>query len=165
MPFDYEANITAIYNVLADANTITATVDLSSGLTTRIKNIYKNDPATTSIRQDSYPCVFIRISSKDEEYAGLGATGPTGNKKLATCVYDIIGLYHKDSVITAHSTVLNEVYKMAENIEGVFQQEFTLSNTALWCNSRRSEFFGPFQSEGAFVKGVLIELEGRYLFR
>lgn len=165
MPYDYEANITAVYNVLSNANTTTATVDLSSGLTTRVKNVYKNDPATTSIRQDSYPCVFVRISNKDEEFAGIGATGPNNNKKLATVVFDVIGLYHKDGVITEHSTVLNEVYKLAENIEGVFQQEMTLSNTALWCNPRRSEFFGPFQSQGVFVKGVLIELEGRYLFR
>lgn len=165
MPFDYEANITAVYNVLANSNTTTATVDLSSGLTSRVKNIYKNDPATTSIREDSYPCIFVRISSKNEEFASLGGTGPGGNKKRATCVFDVIGLYHKDGAITAHSTVLNEVYKLAENIEGVFQQEYTLSQTALWCNPRRTEFFGPFQSEGVMVKGVLIELEGDYLFR
>lgn len=165
MPFDYEANINAIINTLNDANTTTAVVDLSNGLTTRVKNIYKNDPGTVSIREDSYPCVFVRISNKNEDFASLGITGPSGNKKRATCVFDVIGLYHKDGAITSQSNVLNEVYKLAGNIEGVFQQEITLSQTALWCSPKRTEFFGPFQSEGVMVKGVLIELEGDYLFR
>lgn len=165
MPFDYEANIGAVYNALLNANTTTASVDLSSGLTSRVKNVYKNDPAVTSVRADSYPCIFVRITSKDEDFGSLGATGVAGNKKLATCSFDVIGLYHKDGVAGAHATVLNEVYKLAENIEGVFQNNLTLSNTAMWCNPKRTEFFGPFQSEGVFVKGVLIQLDARYLFR
>lgn len=165
MPFDYEANLTAVSNVLTNSNTTTSTVDLSSGLTTRVRNIFRNDPGTVSVKLNDYPCLFVRIFSKDEEFASLGVTGPNNNRKFATCRYDVIGLYHKDGSHTAHSSVLTEIYRLAENIEGVFQQELTLSGTALWCQPIRSEFFGPFQSEGQFVKGVVVQLDARYLFR
>lgn len=165
MPFDYEAKLTAVYNSLINANTLTSGFDLSSGLTTRVKNVFKNDPAVTSIKSMDYPCVFVRIQNKEEEFGSLGTTGIAGNSKLGTCNYDVIGLYHKDGVIGLHSTVLNEVYKLAENIEGIFQNNLTLSDTAMWCNPKRTEFFGPFMSGGVFVKGVLVQLEARYFFR
>lgn len=165
MPFDYEANTTAVKNALTSHNTTTASPDLSSGLTRRVQNIYIDDPEIVSIRQLTYPCVFVRLSNKDEDYASLGATGPTGNKKTATVVYDLIGLYHKDGAHTAHSGVLTEIYRLAENMEGVFQAETTLSTTALWCNPKKTEFIGPFSSDGIWVKAVLVELEARYLFR
>jgi len=165
MPFDYEANVAAIKNALEDYNTSTASPDLSSGLTRRIQNVYVDDPEIVSIRQLSYPALFVRISSKEESYASAGVPGPSGNKKFATTVYDVIGLYHKDGAHTQHSGVLTEIYRLAENIEGVFQAEHDLSSTALWCNPRRTEFVGPFSADGAWVKAVLVELEARYLFR
>lgn len=165
MPYAYKDKVEAVVNALNDANTTTATVDLSSKLTSRVKNVFMNDPSVVSVRADSYPCIFVRISSKDEEFASLGTTGPSGNLKHAATVFDLIGLYHKEGASSSHSTVLNEIYQLAENIEGVFQEELTLSGTSLFCNPRRTEFFGPFQSEGVWVKGVLIELEAKYLFR
>lgn len=165
MPFDYEANLTAISNALSQYNTTTASPDLSAGLTRRVQNIYLSDPETVSKRADIFPAIFVRISTKDESYGSLGATGPTGNKKLANVTYDIFGFYKKDGGYTQNQTLLTEVYRLAENIEGIFQAEFTLSGTSLHCNPVRTEFFGPFITEGVTVKGVLIELEARYLFR
>ena len=40
-------------------------------LATRVKNVYKNDPAIVGMRGDIYPAIFVRINSKDEEFAGL----------------------------------------------------------------------------------------------
>lgn len=95
----------------------------------------------------------------------MGSPGPSGNKKMAEVTYDIFGFYHKDGAYTQHTTVLNEIYRLAGNIEGVFQAEFTLSGTSLFCNPVKTEFFGPFQSNGVWVKGVLVELQAKYLFR
>jgi len=165
MPFDYEANVAAVVQALTDHNTTTASPDLSSGMTTRVQNIYSADPETVSKRADSFPAIFVRISTKDEEYASLGQTGPTGNKKMATVTYDVFAFYKKDGTYTQNQTLLTEVYRLAENIEGVFQAEMKLSNTALWCNPLRSEFFGPEIIQGVVVKGLLVELEAKYLFR
>lgn len=166
MPFDYEANISAVKNALTNANTTTAVVDLSSGLTTRVITIEIDDPEIRSLRNLDYPAVFVRLSNKNEDYETLGGTGPTRNRKKAEVLFDIYGLYHKEGAVTAHKNVLTEIYRLAENIEGVFQQEFTLSGTSLWCNPETTQFSPAFQGrEGTWVKACLVELKARYLFR
>ena len=165
MPFDYEANLDAVANALSNYNTTTANPDLSSGLTSRIKNVFKNDPEVASIKNLDLPSVYVRIASKDEDYESLGGTGPTGNRKRGSVTYDIIGLYMKDGAVDPHSTLLTETYRLAENIEGVFQAEYQLSNTALWCNPASTNFSPSFGYQGALVKGVLIQLRAEYFFR
>lgn len=165
MPFDYEANVGAIYNALVAYNTNTAVVDLSSGLTTRVKNIYRNDPAIVGLRGDIYPAVFVRVNKKSEDFAGLGFTGPAGARKTAVVEYDVIGFYRKDGAYGTQAQVLLELERLAENIEGVFQQESSLSGTALWCQCKETNFFGPFQDGEAWIKSVVCNLEAHYQFR
>lgn len=165
MPFDYEANVGAVYNALVAYNTTTASVDLSSGLTTRVKNIYKNDPAVVGLRGDIYPAVFVRINRKSEDFAGIGSTGPSGARKQATAEYDVIGFYRKDGAYGTQAQVLVELERLAENIEGVFQAEGTLSGTALWCQAKETSFYGPFANGEVWIKAVVVNLEARYHFR
>ena len=165
MPFDYEANVGAVYQCILDHNTTTATPDLSSGLTTRVKNVYKNDPAIIGLRGDIYPAVFVRINSKEEDYAGMGTTGPSGARKHATASYDVIGFYRKDGAISSHANVLVELQRLAENIEGVFQQETSLSATAMWCQVADTNFYGPFQTDELWIKAVVCNLKAEYHFR
>ena len=164
MAFDYEANAVAVRNVLLDHNTTTATPDLSSGLTTRIANIDINDPEVINLRASKYPVVFIRPGSKDEDFASLGNTGPSASHKRGDMLWEIIGLYRKDGGHTQHSDVTIEIMRLAENIEGVFEAELTLSGTALWCNPSRTDFRNPY-SDDVLIKGVTIELQARYHFR
>ena len=165
MPFDYEANTLAVANTLTNANTTTATVDLSSGLTTRVRNIYRSDPAIVGLRGDIYPAVFVRVNRKEEEFAGLGATGPAGARKQATVSYDVIGFYRKDGGRQSQADVLVELERFAENIEGVFQQETTLSGTAMWCQVKQTDFYGPFQNDESWIKAIVCSLDARYHFR
>lgn len=165
MPFDYEANLTAVTNALSQYNTTTSSPDLSSGLTTRVKNVFARDPRITPPRNLDLPAVFVMISNKEEDFAGLGATGPTGNRKSAQVTYDIFGVYIKDGATDSHSTLLTETYRFAENIEGVFQAELDLSNTALWCNPQSTNFAPALQNEGSLIKAFLVQLVAQYHFR
>lgn len=167
MPFEYGTNLTAVYNALVANNTTTSTVDLSSGLTTRIPvdSIFKADPETVGIRNYQFPQIFIRINNKAEEYAGLGETGPSGCRKFADISYEVVGLVKKEGAWNTNENQLSEIYTLARNIEGVFQKEMTLSGTALWCNPVRTDFIGPFEGNGIWVKGVSVELVARYMFR
>lgn len=168
MPFTYATFLTNVYNCIKDHNTTTASPDLSNGLDVRIDdgNILKTDPEIEPPRADRLPAVYIRIADKTEESAGLGATGSSGVKKEAIVTYDVIGIYGKYGGWSPHSELLTDIYTMAENIEGVFQTEYTLSNTALYVNPIATEFSAPIDlgSEG-FAKVVLIRLEAHYLFR
>lgn len=170
MPFEYGTNVTALVNVLRDANTTTATHNLSASLSSAIlnDNIQASDPEIITVRNDRLPSVFVRISNKDESFAGLGPTGvgSTRTKREAKVIYDVIGMYGKDSASDSHETLLGQVYTLARNIETIISHEYTLSNTALWCQAASTDFYGPFNVQGGgWVKVVLIKVEARYLFR
>ena len=77
MPFEYETNLTALVNVLKNSNTTTATHNLSLSLSSVIinDNIQASDPEIITVRNDRLPSVFVRISNKDESFAGVGQTG------------------------------------------------------------------------------------------
>lgn len=168
MPLDYEANIGAVVNALQDYNTTTASPDLSSGLTTRVDNNYvvQGNLELSGQQSIKLPAVYVRIIDSDEEGAGLGETGPSLNKKFKTIRYEIVGLYRREGIGSTISDLMTEVYRFAENIEGVFQAEFDLSGTALWCHPVNTTFSTPLQHDtGAWVMGTRINLEARYLFR
>ena len=165
MPFDYEANVAAVRQVLLDHNTTTASPDLSSGLTTRVRDVVIDDPESTSIQWDQLPIIFVRIQGSEEEYASLGPTGPAANRKSKTAVYELIGMYLRDGAYTTARVQETEVYRLAENLEGVFQAESQLSTTALWCNPASTNF-GVFGfGDGSRIKGFVTNLRARYHFR
>lgn len=167
MPFEYVANINAILNVLKNHNTTTASPDLSNGLSERVDNdnIINSDPELVTPRADRLPAIYVMIANKDEEAAGLGATGVSGVRKHATVEYDIFAIYGKYGGGNAHSDLLTDVYKFAKNIEGVFQQEYKLSNTALFCHPKTTEFSPAIDLGEGFAKAILIRLEASYHFR
>ena len=167
MPFDYEANVNAVRNALNTQNTTTANPDLSSGLTTRVQTVAVDDPNVIGIRWDMLPAVYVRVADAEEEFAGLGSTGPltTNVTKFKTVTYELFGLYGKDGASSTHGSVLTEIYRLAENIEGVFQREFTLSGTALYSQAESSAFGSGIGSDGTRVKGVLVTLRAQYNFR
>ena len=167
MPFDYEANIAAVENALNGYNTTTSNPDLSSGLTPRISNVYVSDPEVAAIRWDQLPAIFIRTQAASEEAAGLGATGPLTShvRKFKEVTYELVCMFTRDGAHTSLPAHETQVYRFAENAEGVFQREFTLSGTALWCHPERTDF-GAFQlGDGLRVRGVVVSLKAKYLFQ
>lgn len=168
MPFDYESNIAAVINALKGYNTTTSSPDLSSGLTTRLDNanILQGNLEIQGVQSVKLPAIYVRVIEAGEEPAGIGETGPTGAQKFKTARYEIVGLYRREGIGTPISSLMTEVYRLAENIEGVYQKELDLSNTALWCHTVETTFSTPLQHDtGAWVMGVRMNLEARYLFR
>lgn len=164
MPFDYEANTAAVRSALLGYNTTTSSPDLSSGLTTRIANVFIDDPEVRSIKWDELPAVFVRVQNADEEAAGLGATGPANVRKFKDVRYELIGMYVRDGAGGSNATHMTEVYRLAENLEGVFQAEYKLSTTALYCHPESTNF-GSFSFGDVRVRGFVTTLKARYLFR
>lgn len=167
MPFDYLENVTTVITALKNYNTTTAAVDLSDGLNVRVNNddIHNSEPEIEKSRADRLPAIYVYIAEKEEEGAALGPTGPSGTKKEAMLEYRIHGVFGKHGAHVAHSKVLEDVYKFAKNIEGVFQAEYQLSNTALWCNPSRTSFLPAGRIGESFAKEVVIRLDAKYLFR
>ena len=167
MAFDYNTKLAAVIKALKDYNTTTSTPDLSSGLTSRIDdaNILGFDPMLETPRADRMPAIYVMIDRKDEDYSALGSTGPSGSMKKAKVDFNIIGIVGKNGGWEGQSTTLADVYDLAENIEGVFQKEFKLSNTAMWCNPVQTDFGAAVKLGEGFAKVVVIKLRAEYLFR
>lgn len=166
MAFDYNSRLINVLNVLVDNNTTTSAVDISNGLYTRINSddIIAIDPELTVPRADRLPAIYVTIVSKDEEFAGLGATGIQKSPKLSTVYYNVLGIIGKYGAYEGQSTTLKDVYIIAHNIERVFQKEYKLSNTAMWCNPVSTEFSAPVKLGEGFAKAVLVRLQARYMF-
>lgn len=167
MGFDYTSRLGNVLSALKDNNTTTSAVDLSNGLSERVNsdNIVCIDPEITTPRADMLPAIYITISNKEEDYAAVGATGVAGNLKNATVNYNIFTVMSKYGGYEGQSTTLKDLYKLCQNIEGVFQQEYKLSNTAMWCNPTSTEFSSPINIGDGFTKVALIKLQAKYLFR
>lgn len=165
MAFSYENSLLAIKSVLDAHNTNTASPYLSSSMTSKVLNVYTNDPAIVGLRGDIYPAIFVRVNRKTEDFAGMGDTGPLGARKQCDVEYDVIGFYRKDGAYGSQAQVMLELERMAANIEGVFQSEITLSGTALWCQPKQTSFYGPFQNNEVWIKAVVVNLEAKYHFR
>lgn len=165
MPFNYGDNIQAVLNCLNDHNTTTATPYLSLSLTSKVVTIDDGDPGVSSLRADDYPAIFVRVKNASEEYGELGPTGPARGKKMKNVIYEIIALYQREGKISPHDAQKRELYTLARNIEGVFQQEYTLSGTSLFCNAGDTDFVGPIQGEGVMVLGAMVTLTAKYQFR
>lgn len=167
MTFPYNTVTTAVINVLKNHNTTTATPDLSDGLNVRVDNdnIILADIRLVQPRADRLPLVCVLMESKTEEYSGIGATGYAGHKKQGTAIVQIGVIVGKYGGYEADDTVLTDLYKLASNMEGVFQQEYKLSNTALWCNPASSNFVDVYNYGDGFARPFLINLTTEHLFR
>jgi len=167
MGLDYNANLKAIQDIFIAANTTTATVDLSGGLSTRIDNlnIRVADIDTVSLRAQDFPLLFIRVSDKEESFETLGRTGLSRNTKSAVVRYDLVGMARKDGAHTTNDDLSTEVNQFAQNIEGVMRENDTLSGTALWANTPSTTFTGAFENGGIWIKGVLVNLEAKHFFK
>lgn len=163
--FEYEDNLQAVLNALLAYNTTTSTPDLSGSMTTRVVTINATDPEVTSVRRDEYPAVFVRVRRGEEEAAGLGPTGPTGVRKQKEVTYEVIGLVTREGQQREREQK-EDLYNLVRNIEAVFQKEYKLSNTALWCHPESSDFVGPIQGKnGVMVKGAMVTVRAMYHFR
>lgn len=161
MAISYTSKLSTLKTVLDTANTTTATPDLSGSLTTRIRNIYKDDPAIRGLRGDDTPALFISINRAEEDETQMGDF--TNRKKEKLIVYDIHGIYKKESYAEQHSDLLTDFYQMADNVEAVLKKESDLSGTALHVSVVDTEFKGE-QPENTLLKVFKIGLEVRYIY-
>jgi hypothetical protein len=169
MSFQYKQMLSTLVDVLKQNNTTTSAVDLSGSLTTRIdnNNIFIRDIEKTPPKKYEFPCIYIRLGDSQSEIQSLGLTGISSNRthKGKTLNYDIIALYQKEGFWSSDEELNNEVLQLASNIEGVFEQNMTLSGTALWCNTIRTDFVGPFEGKGNWIKGVYIHLQVKHHYK
>lgn len=167
MSFDLLTNLNTLVGVLQDYNTTTASPYLSQSLSTKIldENIMAGDPEVLFTPNQELPAIYVRVLSKEASHVAIGPSGPSGHRKECDIVFEIVGLYGREAGYQSPQDTTNEVYKMAQNIEGVLEAEYRLSNTAMWTNPGTATFQGPFDVSGGHMKTVAIELTTKYQYR
>lgn len=163
--FPYLTTLDAIVGVLNAANTTTAEAYLSSGLSTTVQMIRDDDPEVVNLAKMKMPAVFVSCNTKDSEFSSLGNTGPSRNKREAVVTWDVIGIIQKQGILNTQKSLLRSVYALAQNIEAVFENNVTLSGTALWCDPNNTTFSVPVSNASVVFKACKVTVKSKHLYR
>lgn len=165
MGFPYNRVVDAITSVLSAANTTTSATYLSTDLSSKVELIEDNDHETINIGVVKLPAVFVRVQARDGEFASLGDTGPTGNKRRATVTFEVVGIMRKEGILNTYRSLVRDTAFFARNIESVFENNITLSGTVLWCDPARTQFSVPVLEGSSVFKACMIQLNATTLYR
>lgn len=163
MGIDYVDKIGSFVTILQAHNTSTATPDLSASLTTRVQNIYNDDPAVRGLdRIDRGPAIFVSMNRASEEETQIGDFN--NRRKQKTVVYDVHGVYPKEGISKTHASVLTDFYQLASNLEAVVKRESTFSGSAIHVEVVDTDFKAE-RPENNFVKVFRIQVNARYFYQ
>lgn len=114
-------------NLVDKNNTITATYDISAGLSTRIKNVflgYHDKKPTINIL---YPAVWVEPKEKAEDFSQLGNAAAKRNIEVN---YEIVGIVQTgQGQFSGREVSDNEMMKLSANIDTLFRNKINLSNS------------------------------------
>jgi hypothetical protein len=163
--FDYTRVLDAIVSVLDAENTSTSNVYLSMSMSTAVHDVHDNDPETVNLAHLKLPAVFVRIAGRQSDFASLGLTGPTGNRRECDVDFEVVGVVKKTGILNTQQNLLRDVYKLAQNIEAVIEKHQTLSGTALWCNPADTQFSVPVGDQSTVMKACMVKVRSHHLYR
>lgn len=162
MSIDYATRLSNLVGIFESHNTTTATPDLSDGLTTRVKNIYNDFPAIRGMRGDLGPAIFVSINNATENESQIGNF--TNRKKFKVIAYDIHGVYRREGISKQHFVVIQDFYKMAENIEAVIKRETNAFDSLIVNMDVVDTDFKGEQPDNSIFKVFRIGVNIQYIF-
>lgn len=123
MPWGMDTFTSSVVNLLSKNNTTTSAYDISSGLTTRVKLVRRGKYDITPIPNTQYPCIFVRVRSKDTDV--FEHLGNCNHKRDQYANVEITPIVQMGSNV--YSEV--EMYKLTSNIEALIRAKVSLSST------------------------------------
>lgn len=118
---DYVNIRDTLITTLVNANTTTATIDLSNSLTSRVKNITARDLEIEPVMITEYPYIGVEFISKNEELAEYGSSIADRAIDInlnINCVYDN----------GAKASTADNLMLMVRNVEAVLRNNLSLGN-------------------------------------
>jgi len=145
-----------IVNLLTENNTTTSSYDISSGLTERVKEII-GDYAKSPQLNINYPAIYVETKNKKEEHFVMGGGS---NKRNITMQFDIVavcqyGFGQFDGRLLSDK----EMITLAQNIESLFRNKITLSNTVDMCLVTNTDYDVEQVGESTYNSAARISLE------
>lgn len=128
---DISAIKTSIKSILDTANTTTAAVDLSGGLSTRIRSVQKIHPLRIAQQPSLIPCVTITTDSKTVKPLTIG--NQSVGLREAIMGFDIIGITYEPFITNNYEDQGSEnCERLMENIEEILRNNVTIQSNVAW---------------------------------
>lgn len=143
--------------VLNAANTTTGTpIDLSNGLTTRVKQVMKVNPEKIRVDVDSYPCVTIFTNDKSIELKTIARDQATGKRKCEM-TFTVVGMVWNDLTTDYKEDSADEDCEiLMENVENILRSYDTLGNVVAWQFPDKVTYHSvPYSEDAHFRVGVM----------
>lgn len=121
-----------VQTILQDANTTTASRDLSSGLTTRVQKVLKINPGRIPVQSSWYPFVTIFVDSKTVSLLDMAATKLTAKRRAEVDLKIIGAVWNSISTDNEVDPADDDCEDLMENIEEILRRNDTLNSTVTW---------------------------------
>lgn len=119
--------------ILDQANTATSSsVDLSSGLDTRVRSIFKLNPEKIQPQPSLFPCVTVFCDRKEIEQKDINTSMVVGRRRAKVHI-KIVGILWNDQVSNIrYDDADDDIEQLMENVEAVLRHYATLGNNCNW---------------------------------
>lgn len=119
-------------SILDTANTSTAAFDLSTGLNTRVAQVFKVNPARIMPQASLFPWVTLFVDKKDVEHETI-AVNQLNAKRRGDLTVSVVGAVWETVVSSVTEDEADEnIEILMENIEEIIRRNFKLNNTVSW---------------------------------
>lgn len=153
-----------IQSILETANTTTASVPLSNGLTDSINTIYKVNPYRIPFHATRHPFVTVYIDQKVIEESAIAAT-QINAKRLARVEVKVVGVVF-DSTFNNFDTDKGDEQceTLMENIEEILRNNPTLSGIATWSFATDVVYHTTKLDEESIVRAGMLSLRASIFY-
>ena len=146
-----------IQTVLQAQNTTTASIlDLSNGLTERIKKVFKKHPRHLVGQASEMPCVTVFIDGKTIENTTISPNQRTQAKRKAEVnVHVAAMLWDNNFGTNDDDEAEDDIESVIENVEEILRNDPTVSGTVDFIIPQDVVFFNLYEDNAHMVTGVL----------
>lgn len=129
---DYALIKTNLRSLFNDANTTTASYDLSTGMDKRVVKILSVHPLRIPVQVSYYPYVSVFIESKSIKQATIARTQSNAKRDCVVTLKIAGGYWNAKISDKTQDAADNGCELLMENIEEVLRSDPTLNNACLW---------------------------------
>ena len=152
--------------VLADNNTTTSSIlDLSSSMSTRVKQVAKLNPEKIPFQPSVFPYVTIYTDRKSVDIADISSNQVAGRRK-AELTFKLVGAVLNTNY---QSNIFNDaadedIEKLMENVEGILRGYPDLNQSIKWQFPTDVQYFSTNIGEDAHMRVGVLDLQATLFY-
>lgn len=153
-----------IQTIFEQANTTTASRDLSSGLETRVQRVLKINPARIPVQASWYPFVTIYIDNKAISPEGIAVNQANAKRKSVVDVKIIGAVWNSTISDDEADPADDDCDDLMENIEEILRSNSTLNGVATWAFPTEVTYHNASFDEETHIRAGILNLEATIFY-